>query len=108
MAENPVLSSRSSTETDSTAKWSYFSSILILVAGSIIYSTSQIRDQEAQLADLTLAVDQMQPQVKQSDYERGKLYSLAQDVLRLGPYDRNAAQIVSEYKLRTNPAAQAQ
>jgi len=107
MSETPDSFPPSFTEKDSTAKWCHFFSILILVAGSIVYSSYQISDEEDRLADLTLAVNQTEPQVKQADYERSKLYSLAGGVLRLSRSDRNAAQIVAEYKIRQTTPTQA-
>ncbi len=97
----------SSAGTDPTIKWCLFFSLLILIAGSIAYSICQINDGEVQLTDLTNAVDQLVPAVKQSNYERDKLYNLAGDILRLSQSDQNAAQIVAEYKLRRTSPTQA-
>jgi hypothetical protein len=107
MPETYDSSLRSAEGTDPTIKWCLFFSLLILIAGSITYSICQISDGEDQLADLTRAVNQLAPEVKQSNYERDKLYNLAGDILRLSQSDRNAAQIVAEYKIRGTSLTQA-
>ncbi len=107
MPETYDSSLRSSEGTDPTIKWCLFFSLFVLIAGSITYSICQINDGEDQLTDLTHAVNQLAPEVKQSNYERDKLYNLAGDILRLSQSDQNAAQIVAEYKLRRTSFTQA-
>jgi hypothetical protein len=85
---------------------SFFWPILILIIGALVSTTYQIVEMEDQLASITQAVGQMDPKVKQAEYEKAKLYKLASDVLQLSATDPIAKQIVTDYKIEQRAPSQ--
>jgi len=82
---------------------SFFWPILILILGISISAGYQIMVMQDQLNSLTQAVDQMDAKVKRAQYEKTKLYSLANDVLQLAATDPNARQIAVDFKIQQTP-----
>jgi len=74
--------------------------MFILLLGMGARECYQMISMENQLDEVTQKVDQMDPRVKLTEYERSKFYMMAADVLRLAPKDPNADQIAVLFGLR--------
>jgi len=86
---------------------SFFWPILVLIIGTLGSAGYQVVAMEQQLGSMTDAVSQMEPKVKQAQYEKAKLYKLASDVLKLAATDANAKKIVTDYKIEQRSPAGA-
>jgi TolA-binding protein len=80
--------------------------MLVLLLGIGSFAVYQVFALEDQLDSVTRAIDQMDTPVKQAQYERGKFYALAHDILNLAPQDSNAQQLVTEFGLQKLEPAQ--
>jgi hypothetical protein len=85
---------------------SLFWPILIFFIGSGSLALYQVLALEDRLDTVTRAIDQMDTQVKHSQYERTKFLSLAASVIALAPKDPYARQIVSDLGLQRLQATQ--
>jgi TolA-binding protein len=74
--------------------------MLVLLAGIGVLAFYQVMTMEDQLDDVTRAVDQMDGKVKRAQYEKGKFFSIAKDVLRVAQKDPSADQIADDFKLK--------
>jgi hypothetical protein len=79
--------------------------VLILIIGMFVSTGYQIMAMQEQLASLNQALVQMEPKVKQAQYEKAKLYKLASDILQLAATDPGAKQIAADYKIEQRAAA---
>jgi len=87
-------------------RYTSFWPVLILILGSISYSGYEVIALLEQRIAVSQAIEQMDPKVRYAKYEHGKLEALAKDILNLASTDRNAAQIVAEYKItRVEPVS---
>jgi hypothetical protein len=73
--------------------------VLILILGSISYSGYEVIALLEQRIAVSQAIEQMDSKVRYAEYEHAKLEAVAQDILNLASTDKNAAQIVTEYKI---------
>jgi hypothetical protein len=89
-----------STGASPAARHNYFWPILIYLIGAGILAFYQLQSLEDQLGDVTAAADNMDVQVRMSDYEKGKFFALARDLLRLAPTHPAADKIVTETGIR--------
>jgi len=80
--------------------------MLILLLGYGTLAIYQVMAMEDQLDEVTRAIDQMDGKVKRAQYEKGKFYAMARDVLRLAAKDPNADQVAVHFKLRQLQAVQ--
>ena len=80
---------------------------LVLLFGLGIWAYYQVVSMQNQLGSINHSIIELDPKVKRAQYEQAKLYGLAKAVLQLAPSDSNAAQIVSEYNVRSTTPAQA-
>jgi TolA-binding protein len=72
--------------------------IFLVGAGSLAFY--QILTMEDRLEDMTQTVDQMDVKVKRAQYEKGKFFAIARDVLRLVPKDPKAERVAADFKLQ--------
>jgi hypothetical protein len=98
----------SSARSDRTARYCIFASVALLTVGSIIYSGSQVLDDETQLAELTRAREQLAPRLKIAQDQRDALYTLGLDLFQLSQTDPVAKQLVVEFKIQRNPVSPGQ
>jgi hypothetical protein len=98
-ASTPAPRSKSS-ESRSGPRHTLFLPMFILLLGMGARECYQMISTENQLDEVTQKVDQMDPKVKLTEYERTKFYMMAADVLRLAPKDPNADQIAVLFGLR--------
>jgi hypothetical protein len=98
----------SSARSDRTARYCIFASVALLTVGSIIYSGSQVLDDETQLAELTRAREQLAPRLKSAQDQRDALYTLGLDLFQLSQTDPVAKQLVVEFKIQRNPVSPGQ
>lgn len=72
--------------------------IFLVGAGSL--AVYQVQALEDRLAEVTSAVDKIDPKVKDSLHNQALFYALGRDVLSMAPKDPNAEQIVVDFHLR--------
>ena len=90
----------------SGARHNYFWPILIYFIGAGFLAFYQVQSLEDQLGEATSAADLLEPKVKVAEYEKGKFYALARDLLRMAPQHPAAAKIVDAVGLRKLAIAQ--
>jgi hypothetical protein len=88
------------TSTGSSSRQGFFWPILIYFISVVILAFYQVESLESQLAEVTNAYDQLDPQVKESEYEKAKFYAVARDLLRMAPKHPAADKIVTETGIR--------
>jgi len=80
-------------------RYTSFWPVLILILGSISYSGYEVIALLEQRIAVSQAIEQMDPKIRYAEYEHAKLEALARDILSLASTNKNAAQIVTEYKI---------
>jgi hypothetical protein len=74
--------------------------MLVLLVGIGTFAVLELMALEDRWIEVATAIDKMDLQVKQAQYEKNKFYAIARDVLRLAPKDPNAAHVATDFKLR--------
>jgi len=90
----------------SGSRTNYFWPLLIFFFGAGTLAFYQVNSLNLQLAEVTAAADEIDPQVKIAEYQKAKFYAMARDLLRLAPTHPGAEKIVTELNLRKLAAAQ--
>jgi hypothetical protein len=72
---------------------------LILILGSIVFSISQIWDENRHWDEVHAVIVQLQPQVEAARGNEERLHALADGVLALTPRDPIANRLVNDFKI---------
>ncbi len=80
--------------------------MLILLVGVGSLALYQVQALEDSIAEVTSAVDKIDPKVKQTQHDKALFYALGRDVLNMAPKDPNAEKIVVDFHLRELKALQ--
>jgi hypothetical protein len=88
------------TGSTSPSRHNYFWPILIYLIGAGLLAFYQLEMLEDQLSQVTSSADKLDLKVRTAQYEEGKFYALARDILRLAPQHPAAEKIVDEVGIR--------
>lgn len=78
--------------------------IFLFGAGSLAFY--EVMTMEDRWDEVTQAIDKMDGKVKRGQYEKGKFFAIARDILLLAPKDPNADKVATYYKLKQLQEAQ--
>jgi len=89
------------TSPSSSSRHNYFWPILIYMLGAGALSFYQVQSLEDQLVEVQKATDRLDSTEKDADYQKGKFFAMARELVRLAPKDAAAEKIVEQTGLRT-------
>ena len=83
--------------------YSPFWPLLILIAGLVLWTGFEAYSNYSQNANLTAALNKMEPSINDAQKRNDRLIAFAQDLIQTADHDTYAAQVVKEFHLQLAP-----